>query len=103
MDKIIEICDELRKTDYSLNKVMLMKKKLLDYINQDEDNKEDRILQLKVEVEKHSKFNEKTLSSFSFMIALASLLVSVCSIILTVSDNLVKNINTVFFYLLYNN
>ena len=41
MDKIIEICDELRKTDYSLNKVMLMKKKLLDYINQDEDNKED--------------------------------------------------------------
>ena len=52
MDKIIEICDELRKTDYSLNKVMLMKKKLLDYINQDEDNKEDRILQLKVEVEK---------------------------------------------------
>ncbi len=61
MDKIIEICDELRKTDYSLNKVMLMKKKLLDYINQDEDNKEDRILQLKVEVEKHSKFNEKNI------------------------------------------
>ena len=47
MDKIIEICDELRKTDYSLNKVMLMKKKLLDYINQDEDNKEDRIRKVK--------------------------------------------------------
>ena len=97
MDKIIEICDELRKTDYSLNKVMLMKKKLLDYINQDEDNKEDRILQLKVEVEKHSKFNEKTLSSFSFMIALSSLFVSVCSIILTISDKFGSNTNTVLF------
>lgn len=97
MDKIIEICDELRKNDYSLNKVMLMKKKLLDYINQDEDNKEDRILQLKVEVEKHSKFNEKTLSSFSFMIALSSLFVSVCSIILTISDKFGSNTNTVLF------
>lgn len=29
------------------------------------------------------------------MIALASLFVSICSIILTISDNLIKNINTV--------
>ena len=61
MDKIIEICDELRKTDYSLNKVMLMKKKLLDYINQDEDNKEDRILQLKVDIILKGNIYEKKL------------------------------------------
>lgn len=78
---------------------MLMKNELLEYINSNEGNKEDRIMQLKVEVEKHSKFNEKTSSSFSLMIALASLCVSVCSIILTVSDNLVENINTVFLFI----
>ena len=46
-------------------------------------------------MEKHSKFNEKTLSLFSFMIALSSLFVSVCSIILTISDKFGSNTNTV--------